>query len=168
MNTVFSIALILASFPVFASNAPGSAHANLQSPSLKKLQSEIEFKETTKGIKVIAKVSGLKPGSVHGFHIHEKGECKGPDFKSAGDHLNPTKHDHNSPAAMTKHLGDMGNIVVNDKGVGRTEVVLPNDYGINMNSLIGKAIILHEKADDHFSQPSGNSGSRIACGIIKI
>lgn len=144
-----------------------NAHAELQSPSLKKLVAHVQFTETDKGIKVTADVSGLKPGSVHGFHVHEKNECKGPDFKSAGGHLNPAHTPHSGPAASMNHLGDLGNLVANAKGVARTEVLIPTDEAKDMNVFLGKAIIIHEKADDLATQPTGDSGDRLACGIIK-
>jgi len=144
-----------------------AARADLASPTVKDIKSQVSFTEIDEGIKVIASVSGLKPGAVHGFHVHEKGECKGPDFKSAGEHFNPTKHSHNSPAALEAHKGDLGNLVANDKGVAKTEVIIKKDKDVNLSSFVGKALILHDGPDDYSSQPSGNSGNRIACGIIK-
>lgn len=160
--------LIFSSGISLAATSPTKASAKLESERLKNLKSDITLEETPKGIIITAEVFGLRPGSVHGFHIHEKGECKGPDFKSAGDHLNPTHHQHNAPTAESKHLGDMGNIVANDKGVAKTEVVIPAEEGVKLSALTGKAIILHDKPDDLSSQPAGNAGDRLACGIILV
>ena len=169
-NQTTYICLLLLSFANFraiASNTPQMATANLTSAVEKDLKGTLHIHETKKGINITADVTGLKPGAVHGFHVHEKGECVGPDFKSAGDHLNPTKHNHGGPAAQVKHLGDLGNIVANDKGVARTEVFIPAEKGISISSFIGKSVVIHAKADDQASQPSGNSGDRIACAVIK-
>lgn len=168
MKSLLGATCIALSFSAFGATAPEHAHVNLNAPTMKSMKSTIDFQKMDKGIKVVAEVSGIKPGSVHGFHIHEKGECKGPDFKSAGGHLNPYKHTHNSPAAMTKHLGDMGNLIANENGVAKTEVIIPEEEGLKLESIIGKAVILHAKPDDLNSQPSGNAGDRIACGVIKI
>jgi superoxide dismutase, Cu-Zn family len=143
------------------------AAANLMSPSGKKVQGQIFFRETDKGIKVIAEVKGLVPKSVHGFHIHEHGKCEGPDYKSAGGHLNPDGHNHSSPAGETKHAGDLGNLVANDKGIARKELLLDKDHVADMKIIMKKAVILHEKADDLVSQPTGDAGGRIGCGIIQ-
>lgn len=159
--------LILSSGITQAATSPTKAYAQLESPRLKILKSDIKLEETSKGIIITAEVSGLRPGSVHGFHIHEKGECKGPDFESAGGHLNPTHHEHNAPTAESKHLGDLGNIVANDRGVAKTEVVIPAEEGVKLSALTGKAFIMHDKPDDMSSQPAGNAGDRLACGIIK-
>lgn len=169
MNRSKTITLLIStclSFTVYAAKEK-SARAELESPSIKEIKGTLELKETAKGLKLTANVTGLKPGAVHGFHVHEGSECKGPDFKSAGGHFNPTKQDHNSPAAEQKHAGDMGNLVANKEGMAKTEVMIPKDMKVDLNSYVGKAVILHAKADDLTSQPSGDAGDRIACGIIK-
>ena len=144
-----------------------TAKAVLEIPSMKEVKASLILTETPKGLKLMAEASGLKPGAVHGFHVHENGECKGPDFKSAGGHFNPTKHQHGSPGAEEKHAGDLGNLVANTKGEASTEVMIPKDAGVSIKSYIGKAVILHEKADDLATQPTGDAGGRIGCGIIK-
>jgi Cu-Zn family superoxide dismutase len=114
-------------------------------------------------------VSGLKPGSHHGFHIHEKGDCSSPDFKSAGDHFNPTSQPHGDPATPPHHLGDVPNLEADDMGKAsvnaRIEGVTLGDHG--PNDLVGRALVVHADADDYKTQPSGNSGDRIACGVIR-
>lgn len=143
------------------------AHARLSSPVIQTLEANVQMLETAAGIKVITRVAGLKPNSVHGFHIHETGKCEGPDFKSAGGHFNPTKHHHNGPEATERHVGDLGNLVANEKGVAVSEVVISHGDEIKMDEILGKAMIIHAKADDLVSQPAGNSGDRIACGLIE-
>lgn len=162
-----SVCLVMSMLAFPAMSKEGSAKAMLEAPSMKEVKASLMLKETPKGLKLTADITGLKPGAVHGFHVHENGECKGPDFKSAGGHFNPTKHPHAGPAAEEKHAGDLGNIVANAKGEAKTEVMIPKDQNVSISSYIGKAVILHAKADDLSTQPSGDAGDRIACGIIK-
>ena len=114
-------------------------------------------------------VTALKPGSEHGFHIHEKGDCSSPDFKSAGDHFNPTSQAHGDPATSPHHLGDIPNLKADDMGKAavnaRVEGVTLGDGG--PNDLVGRAVVVHADRDDYKTQPSGNSGDRVACGVIK-
>lgn len=131
-----------------------------------KASGHVSFSPTASGTVMKVSVSGLKPNSTHGYHIHEKGLCDGPDYKSAGDHFNPEKHSHGGEAATIKHIGDLGNLVANDKGVAQKEVLMRDLKDVN--TIMNKSIIIHEKADDLVSQPSGNAGGRIACGIIRL
>lgn len=114
-------------------------------------------------------ISGLQPGSEHGFHIHEKGDCSSPDFKSAGDHFNPTSQPHGDPATPPYHLGDIPNLKADDVGKAtvnaRIEGVTLGDHG--PNDIVGRAVVVHAERDDYKTQPSGNSGDRIACGVIQ-
>jgi superoxide dismutase, Cu-Zn family len=114
-------------------------------------------------------VSGLKPGSRHGFHIHEKGDCSSPDFKSAGEHFNPTSQAHGDPASPPHHLGDVPNLLADDMGKApvnaRLEGVTLGDGG--PIDLVGRAVVVHDDEDDYKTQPAGNSGDRIACGVIR-
>jgi superoxide dismutase, Cu-Zn family len=114
-------------------------------------------------------VTGLAPESVHGFHVHEKGDCSSPDFKSAGEHFNPTAQQHGNPSSPPHHLGDVPNLTANSEGKAdvnvRIEGVTLGDGGAN--DLVGKAVVVHAEADDYKTQPAGNSGDRIACGVIE-
>jgi Cu-Zn family superoxide dismutase len=128
------------------------------------------FTEVRDGIRVAVRVNGISPGQ-HGLHIHETGSCVAPDFKSAGEHFNPTKHQHGAPGSPTSHAGDLGNIKVGNDGNGNSEVTRKDlTLKISNNSLLregGTAIVLHAQADDLKSDPAGNSGDRIACGEIR-
>ena len=139
--------------------------AELSAPK-SKMQGQLEMIPVREGIKLMAEVKGLKPGAVHGFHIHETGKCEGPDFKSAGEHFNPKKIDHGGPASHARHIGDLGNLVANKEGVAKVDVVLKDLTNEEIDSLIGKSVIIHSKADDFSTQPSGDSGDRVACGVI--
>ncbi len=144
-----------------------AAVSNIHSVKYQKASGIIKIEELKDEIKVTTDLKGLKPNSRLGFHIHEKGVCEGPDYKSAGDHLNPDKHDHGRPETSDRHLGDMGNIVTNAEGISKQVILLPKSSLEDMDKIIGKAVLIHEKADDLKSQPAGNSGDRIACGLIK-
>lgn len=161
------ITLILLSFILFqnAYAATPVGHADLNSPGTK-MQGMLDMIPVADGMKLMAEVKGLKPGAVHGFHIHQTGKCEGPDFKSAGEHFNPKKNEHGGPASHAHHTGDLGNLVANKEGVARTDVVLRGLSAAEINSLIGKSVIIHSKADDYATQPSGDSGDRVACGVI--
>lgn len=126
----------------------------------------VTFIETPQGLRVIAEITGLTPGE-HGFHIHEKGDCSAPDAKSAGEHYNPDQKPHGSPDNGDHHIGDLGNITADRSGIARHDRVYPislkGDHGI-----LGKSVIIHSQADDFKTQPSGNAGSRLACGVIQM
>ncbi len=131
MKILLATLVLVSVHSSYAAN-PSQASADLKSPTMGQLKSDIKFQKTPEGVKVMAMVSGLKPGSVHGIHIHEKGECKGPGFESAGDHFNPTHHSHNAPGATSKHAGDLGNLVANDKGVAKTEVLIKEEKDVTL------------------------------------
>jgi Cu-Zn family superoxide dismutase len=128
----------------------------------------VELKDTPDGLKVSAKLTGL-PAGVHGFHIHEFGSCD-DSGKAAGGHYNPkdSKHGFLPKDGLHKaHGGDMGNITAGNDGLATLEIVLPKISLTEKNAVGGRAIVVHEKADD-FSQPTGNAGSRIGCGPILV
>ena len=113
-------------------------------------------------------VQGLAPDAEFGFHIHEKGDCSAPDASSAGAHFNPSNAQHGNPAGETHHAGDMFNAKSDTQGVARIEVDVT---GVTLGDgqppdVLGKAVVMHEKPDDYATRPSGNSGARIACGVI--
>jgi len=160
--------LLLAGLLAFSGNRAGkAAKAELQSANGHNVRGEVTFLETEKGTKVIFNISGLEPKSVHGVHVHENGVCEKPGFQSAGGHFNPTGELHGSAASEHRHVGDFGNIVANKDGVAKKEILIPKLKLRGENSIIGRAIIVHAQADDLFSQPTGDAGDRIACGVIE-
>lgn len=132
-----------------------------------KVKGQVTFQEATEGVRVIANIEGLTPGK-HGFHIHEKGDCSAADFTSAGGHFNPSKVKHGSPTDPEHHVGDFGNLEANDQGVAKFERVFSWLTFSGTNSILSKAVIIHEKADDLTTQPTGNAGGRLACGVIQM
>jgi Cu-Zn family superoxide dismutase len=132
-----------------------------------KVHGVVTFTQTGANIKVVAHLEGLTPGK-HGFHIHEFGDCSSKDGSSAGGHFNPANAPHGAPDAAQRHAGDMGNIEADQNGVAHLEY---NDAVAKMNgpgAIIGHGMIVHEKADDLKTQPTGNAGARQACGVIGV
>ena len=120
------------------------------------------------GVHLTGALQGLKPDGEFGFHIHEKGDCSAPDASSAGEHFNPASAQHGHPSGDVHHAGDMFNVKSDGQGMAQVDV---HASGVTLRSgqpddVLGRAVVLHEKADDYSSQPSGNSGARIACGVI--
>lgn len=127
----------------------------------------VTFTKVPEGIKVVADIKGLTPGS-HGFHIHQFGDCSAPNADSAGGHYNPMGKPHGAPHMGERHMGDLGNIVADASGTAnlqKTDSVLSVT---GVNSIVGHAVIVHEKADDFKTQPTGDAGGRLACGVIGI
>lgn len=119
-------------------------------------------------VRIVVNVKGATAGE-HGLHIHEKGDCSAPDAASAGPHFNPLGHNHGGMEQSPRHAGDLGNITVNADGTGTLEVVLKGlTVASGDLSVVGRALVLHEKPDDLRTQPSGNSGARIGCGVITV
>jgi Cu-Zn family superoxide dismutase len=126
--------------------------------------------QVAEGVKLQVEVSGLPPGK-HGIHIHQMGVCAVPDFKSAGDHFNPEGKKHGFENPEGYHAGDLLNLEVGSDGTAKADLI---DKKVTLlkdkaNSLLkpgGTSLVIHEAADDYKTDPSGNSGARIACGVI--
>jgi superoxide dismutase, Cu-Zn family len=127
----------------------------------------VTFTKIQGGVKVVADLQGLSKGK-HGIHIHECGDCTASDGSSAGGHFNPMAKSHGSPADVMRHEGDMGNIEADDSGKAHLEYVDSTILLEGPASIIGRSVIVHQHEDDLKTQPSGNAGPRIACGVIGI
>ncbi len=129
----------------------------------------VTFTQHADGTEMVADLHGVQGAGEHGLHVHETGECSAPDFKSAGGHFNPEGTDHACPPTTPRHAGDFGNIEIGEDGSGHLDetsdlvTVTPGD-----TSVVGKAVILHAGQDDCTSQPSGDAGPRLACGVISL
>ncbi|HWT71194.1 MAG TPA: superoxide dismutase family protein [Oxalicibacterium sp.] len=153
------------------SGSPRIAVATLQPTQGNATHGTVSFVQ--KGLKVVvdARFSNLAPGA-HGIHIHERGDCSSPDGQSAGGHFNPSGKLHGGPMTPAHHAGDLGNIIAQADGTATLQVTVPstqislNDTAVN--SIVGKSVIVHADPDDFASQPSGNSGKRLACGVISL
>lgn len=127
----------------------------------------VRFTQESGGVRVQADLSGLSPGK-HGFHVHENGQCT-PPFESAGDHLNPYNLEHGCPPAELRHLGDLGNVEAGEDGTATFDQVIDKISLVDPgHQVAGKAVILHQGEDDCTTQPAGDSGARIACGVIEM
>jgi superoxide dismutase, Cu-Zn family len=121
------------------------------------------------GVEVHVRVSGLEPGSEHGIHFHENGTCEAPAFESAGGHFNPTNAQHGLDNPDGPHMGDMPNIRAGDDGVADTTFVKPDvQVRGDGTSLQQLALVVHAGRDDQRTDPSGDSGDRIACGVVRV
>lgn len=127
----------------------------------------VTFTRVANGVKVVADASGLTPGK-HGFHIHEFGDCSAADATSAGGHFNPFDMPHGAPTDAQRHLGDLGNLTADSLGRSHYEWTDTMLVLNGPNSIIGRGVIVHGGEDDLVSQPTGNAGPRVACGVIGI
>ena len=155
-----------ASAPAAAEGA--RAKANIEARSDSTVTGTATFTElSTGGVKVHVHIEKAPPGT-HGLHIHEKGDCSDPKAASAGGHFNPGGMPHSGPMDMKRHAGDLGNIEIGADGSGNLDItsdmltVKPGP-----NSVVGRAVVFHEKADDLKTQPTGNAGGRFGCGVIQ-
>jgi superoxide dismutase, Cu-Zn family len=148
-----------------------AAHAQTATATLKPTAGNaaagtVTFTQKGDKVTVEAKVSGLAPGG-HGFHVHEKGDCSAADGMSAGGHFNPTGKPHGDPGAPDHHAGDMPMLQADASGNATLTTELSAiSVGSGAGDVVGKAVVVHKDVDDFKSQPAGNSGARVACGVI--
>jgi Cu-Zn family superoxide dismutase len=132
------------------------------------IQGTVMFTETEEGVRVEAEVSGLGSQTLHGFHIHEYGDCRAADGTSAGGHYNPEGMEHGAPTDDERHIGDLGNLPSNEDGVATVDFVDPMLSLSGENSIVGYGVIVHAGEDDLVTQPTGAAGPRLGCGVIGI
>lgn len=164
---LFSVALLL--LGACATTGTGlSAIANLAPTSGSTASGTVLLTQNGDGsVTVRVDLTGVPPG-VHGFHIHEKGDC-GDNGNAAGGHYNPTGTPHGAPNSDPHHAGDFGNVTANAAGEVRTSFTTRSvTVGAGPTTAIGHAIILHANPDDLTTQPTGNAGARIACGVVMM
>ncbi|HEY4530828.1 MAG TPA: superoxide dismutase family protein [Luteimonas sp.] len=130
---------------------------------------ELAFEAFDGGVGITGQVNGLTPGSEHGFHVHETGDCSAPDATSAGGHFNPDGRAHGQVGSGEHHAGDTDNLMADDTGVATVNTRLE---GATLGDgaptdILGRAVIVHADADDYTTQPTGNAGARLACGVIE-
>jgi Cu-Zn family superoxide dismutase len=166
--SVLSVLAVLA-WGCGSSSSPSTAKATLVNPQGQKV-GHATLTQTPEGVRIELVVENLPPG-VHAFHIHEKGVCQGPDFKSAGGHFNPFHKQHGLNNPQGPHAGDLPNIMVGADGKAKvTEMAkLVTLKEGEKNSLFqpgGTSLVIHAGPDDNVSDPAGDAGPRIACGPI--
>ena len=145
-----------------------SAAATLSPISGSTAEGTVKFNQLKDGsVQVVVDLTGVPPG-VHGFHVHDKGDC-GDNGNAAGGHFNPSSAPHGAPNMASHHAGDFGNVTADDQGVVKTTFTT---YSVTVEpgekSAIGHAVILHANPDDLTTQPTGNAGGRIACGVVQM
>jgi Cu-Zn family superoxide dismutase len=158
-----------AASPSLVSDASGpTATALIEPRSGSTVSGTARFNSASDGLKAHVEVQRATPGK-HGVHIHEKGDCSDPKAASAGGHFNPnTSPHHGGPHTATRHGGDLGNIEVDADGKGTLDVVVQDLTLVSPQSgVVGRAIVVHETVDDLATDPAGNSGSRVGCGVIQ-
>ncbi len=148
------------------SAVPKVVEAVLEPTKGNKVRGHVRFTARDNVLVIDAMVTGLTPGK-HGIHVHENGDCSAPDASSAGGHFNPDGHMHGGPASAIHHAGDLGNLDAMNDGTAKKEVItsdlsLSGRYGV-----IGRSVVVHADADDYHTNPGGNSGARVACGVIR-
>ena len=144
--------------------------ANLASASGSLVSGRVQVMSMGSGVHIAGDIGGLEPGSIHGVHLLEKGDCSAVDASSAGGHFNPTAAPHGRMETTPHHAGDMDNIVADGEGVAHVNMHVSGVAlgGGGPTDIAGRALVVHAKADDYHSQPSGDAGARVACGVITI
>ena len=169
MKMKFLLGLFALGLGVCLANAqePTKAIAVLHPTAGNNVTGLVTFTKSGDAVKVVADVAGLTPGK-HGFHVHEFGDCSSSDGSSAGGHFNPTHKQHGAPDASDRHAGDLGNIEADASGKAHLEWSDKVMKLSGADSIVGHAVIVHEKTDDLKTQPTGNAGGRLACGVIGV
>ena len=161
-----SCALLLSACATMEPDGP-SATAVVRPASGSQVHGSVKFTQVGKRVRVDAEIAALSPG-LHGFHIHDKGDCSAPDGMSTGGHFNPHGKKHGAPESPDRHGGDMGNLKADEYGKATLRLMVDGvSVGKGAGGVIGRAVIVHANADDLKTDPTGNAGGRIGCGVIE-
>jgi Cu-Zn family superoxide dismutase len=165
-----ALMLVLPALVLSGGQKTGGGHtikavAHLHARSGSKVKGTIWFEQKGDTVTVTGQISGLKPGE-HGFHIHEFGDCSDDKALNAGGHYNPAKKMHGGPHDADRHAGDLGNIKADGRGVAKINITDKMLRLSGPHSIIGRSVVVHAKRDDLKSQPAGDAGDRIGCGVI--
>ena len=165
--SIMSGILLLAGCAGMEEKGEPTASVKLEPRSGTQVRGTVTFTQIGDVVRVTGEITGHTKGP-KGFHVHEKGDCSAPDATSAGGHFNPHKSKHGGPYDPAKHAGDLGNIAFNDKGLAKINFTV-GDISVSRDrpdGIIGRALVVHVQADDLKTDPTGNSGGRIACGVV--
>ncbi|MGY1459425.1 MULTISPECIES: superoxide dismutase family protein [unclassified Luteimonas] len=154
--------------PDMTTTPPAHTVAILSATEGNSVTGEIAFAAVDGGVAITGQVNGLPPNSEHGFHVHETGDCSAPDATSAGGHFNPAGAAHGRIGSDEHHVGDTDNIVADDTGVAIIDTRLDGATLADgaPSDVLGRGVIVHADPDDYATQPTGNAGARLACGVI--
>jgi len=143
------------------------ATAGLKATKGNKTFGEADFEQVGSKVRIVIFVEGLKAGQEHGLHIHEKGDCSSGDGMSAGGHFNPHGKPHGNPSGSERHAGDLPSLKADKSGRAKVQVEVDGlTVAAGPASVVGRAVIVHADPDDYKTQPTGNAGARLACGVI--
>ncbi len=165
-NAFIALAALAAACTTMGPGANPTAVANLEATKGNGVTGKVTFEQRGDGVHVHASIAGLAPNTEHGFHVHEKGDCSSGDGMSAGGHFNPDGKPH-GPQTGEHHAGDLPSLVADSYGNADVSFVLKGvTIGGGGPDLVGRGLIVHRDADDFKTQPTGNSGPRLACAVI--
>lgn len=167
LTAIFAAATLLAACQTTPDEAL-RATAALQPTKGSKAFGEVTFEQVGGKVHVVVFAQGLKPGQDHGFHIHEAGDCSSGDGMSAKGHFNPHGKPHGDPAKPDRHAGDLPSLKADKSGRAKLDVMVDAiSIGSGAGNIVGRGMIIHADPDDYKTQPTGNAGARLACGVIK-
>lgn len=178
---VTALVAACASTPPTSSHAPAKAAVLATTSSVERAEAalapasaslasgKLELQAVDGGVRITGTLGGLRPALPVAFHIHQNGDCSAADASSAGPHFNPLGHDHGGPEQPVRHLGDLANLLPGADGRVQVDVLARQVVlgGGAANDILARALVVHAQPDDHHSQPAGNAGARIACGVIR-
>jgi Cu-Zn family superoxide dismutase len=169
MKNVIKVAactLLLSACATMESDGP-TATAVVRPASGSQVHGEARFTQVGSRVRVNAEIAGLSPG-LHGFHIHEKGDCSAADAMSTGGHFNPQNKKHGAPGTPDRHAGDLGNLNADEYGKATLTLMVEGiSVSKDADGIIGRGLIVHANADDLKTDPTGNAGGRYGCGVIE-
>ncbi len=174
-NLFFNLFVVLTAISLVGCSAKRSnrdakrAEVKLLSKSGSRVKGSLALEDHYGGVNITGKISGLKPNSVHGIHVHAKGDCSGRGAEAAGDHFAVEGQEHGASGSSHSHAGDLGNITADKDGNAELNI---HAKGLSLKSgeksIAGLSLVVHADADDLKTQPAGNSGKRIACGVVQV
>lgn len=167
MNKLLSAFFLCLLSACATQNTGPSASAQLSPTKGNVATGLVTFTQSGPQVLVVAEIHGLKPNAEHGFHIHEKGDCSSGDGMSTGGHFNPTTQSHGAHRAGSHHAGDLPSLVADANGVAKLNFETTSiSIEAGVTNVVGRGLIVHRDPDDYKTQPTGNSGPRLACATI--